>query len=125
MQIRLFNRQDDKELRALVQAINESQGTAMDLDGKDNDLRNVEGSYFGHDGLFLVAEDEGTIIAFCGARIGTSASNVAGETLEVTRLWSKDGIDPSIVEKLISTVRNHAWQLDFDKVLLGDDLIAI
>ncbi len=125
MQIRLFNRQDDKELRALVQSINESQGTVMDLDGKDNDLRNVEGTYFGHDGLFLVADDEGTIVAFCGARIGTESSNVAGETLEITRLWAKDGLDKTIVDRLISIVSNHAWQLDFEKVSVSDELVAI
>jgi len=126
MQIRLFNRQDDKELRALVQSTNESAGTVMDLDGKDNDLRNVEGSYFGHDGLFLVAEDDGIIVAFCGARKANCTDNDAdnnvdndgGEIMEITRFYVKDGVSKSIADRLISTVRNHAYQLDFEKVLV-------
>lgn len=120
MQIRLFNRQDDKELRALVQSNNESAGTVMDLDGKDKDLRNVEGSYFGHDGLFLVAEDDGNIIAFCGARKANKSTEDTGEIMEITRLYAKEGVDKSIVDGLVSTVRNHAYQLDFDKVILSE-----
>lgn len=131
MQIRLYNRQDDKEFRKLMQSICQSYGSELDLDGKDNDLRNVEGSYFGNDGLFLVAEDNGVIQGFCGARIepGTkvntdtlrsNATAAARDTMYVKRLYVSPEIEnhQGLVDKLLDVVKNHAYQLDFETILL-------
>ena len=132
MQIRLYSRQDDKEFRKLMQSICQSQGYELDLDGKDNDLRNVEGSYFGNDGLFLVAEDNGVIQGFCGARIepGTKVStdqvrrntnsSPARDTMCIKRLYvSPETHDhQALIDKLLNVVKNHAYQLDFETILL-------
>jgi hypothetical protein len=132
MQIRLYSRQDDKEFRNLMQSIYQSKGSELDLDGKDNDLRNVEGSYFGNDGLFLVAEDNGVIHGFCGARIepGTkvyteklsfnATAEAARDTLCIKRLYVSPEIEnhQELVDKLLNVVKNHAYQLDFETVLL-------
>ncbi|MBP6744019.1 GNAT family N-acetyltransferase [bacterium] len=135
MQIRLYSRQDDKEFRNLMQSICQSQGSELDLDGKDNDLRNVEGSYFGNDGLFLVAEDNGVIQGFCGARIepGTkvstetltksTTSTTAGparDTMCVKRLYVSPEIEQHqvLIDKLLDVVKNHAYQLDFETIFL-------
>ncbi len=136
MQIRLYSRQDDKEFRKLMQEIYSTQGQELDLDGKDNDLRNVEGSYFGNDGLFLVAEDDGVIKGFCGARIepgtkvtsGALSSNEPAsterDTMTIKRLYiSNDTIErQALMDNLISVVKNHAYQLDFETILLPDAL---
>ncbi|MFA6212913.1 MAG: hypothetical protein WCT03_05410 [Candidatus Obscuribacterales bacterium] len=136
MQIRLYSRQDDKEFRKLMQEIYSTQGQELDLDGKDNDLRNVEGSYFGNDGLFLVAEDDGVIKGFCGARIepgtkvasGAHSSNEAAsnerDTMTIKRLYiSDDAIErQTLMDNLLSVVKNHAYQLDFETILLPDAL---
>lgn len=132
MQIRLYSRQDDKEFRNLMQTIYQSQGSELDLDGKDNDLRNVEGSYFGNDGLFLVAEDNGVIQGFCGARIepGTKVSteslssntnsNPARDIMCVKRLYVSPEIEQqqALIDKLLDVVKNHAYQLDFESISL-------
>lgn len=136
MQIRLYSRQDDKEFRKLMQEIYLTQGLELDLDGKDHDLRNVEGSYFGNDGLFLVAEDEGVIKGFCGARIepGTKAASDAlnnnqaasseRDTMTIKRLYvSSDATErQALIDNLLSVVKNHAYQLDFETILLPDAL---
>lgn len=112
MQIRIFNRQDDKALRALMAELDPS----LDLNGKDNDLRNVEGTYFANGGLFLIAEEEGEILAFMGARRLNDSEN-----LTVTRQGLKPGaqIDPAILEQLLAVVLNQAYQLDLKKVELA------
>ncbi|MBP9092761.1 GNAT family N-acetyltransferase [bacterium] len=134
MQIRLYSRQDDKEFRNLMQSIYQSKGRELDLDGTDNDLRNVEGSYFGNDGLFLVAEDDGVIHGFCGARIepGTkvntetrSCNATAGDardTLLIKRLYVSPKVEnpQNLIDKLLDVVKNHAYQLDFETVLLPE-----
>jgi hypothetical protein len=129
MQIRLYSRQDDKEFRKLMQTICQSQGLEFDLDGKDNDLRNVEGSYFGNDGLFLVAEDNGVIQGFCGARIepGTKVDTsnnknvgLARDTMNIKRLYVSPEIEErqALIDKFLSVVKNHAYQLDFETILM-------
>lgn len=129
MQIRLYSRQDDKEFRNLMQTICQSQGLEFDLDGKDNDLRNVEGSYFGNDGLFLVAEDNGVIQGFCGARIepgtkvdtsNTANANFARDTMNIKRLYVNPDIEErqALIDKFLSVVKNHAYQLDFETILM-------
>jgi hypothetical protein len=120
MQIRLYNRQDDKEFRKLMQELYQQQGRQFDLDGADNDLRNVEGSYFGNEGLFLIAEDEGTIKAFCGARIEPGTKKETGyDTMTVKRLHVSSANETArqeLIEKLLNVVKNHAYQLDFEKI---------
>ncbi len=120
MQIRLYSRQDDKEFRKLMQSIYQSKGSELDLDGKDNDLRN------------LVAEDDGVIHGFCGARIepGTkvntetlslnATTEAARDTLFIKRLYVSPEIEnhQELVDKLLNVVKNHAYQLDFETVLL-------
>lgn len=129
MQIRVFNRQDDKELRSLMQSICQANGTTFDLDGKDNDLRNVEGTYFGHDGIFLVAEEDGAILAFCGARrldsdpnsIAAGADSIDQKrgTLKITRSYARPDLDKGVMERMMAIVSNHAYQLDYKSIELA------
>lgn len=136
MQIRIFNRQDDKGLRAIVAPLEN-----LDLDNKDRDLRNVEGTYFGNNGIFLVAEDDGQIKAYMGARLlnKTGSGDKGGEggegnkredgkvdqeILTVTRKGVAPGVPEAeakeLLDKLLAVVLNHAYQLDFAKVEVAD-----
>jgi hypothetical protein len=127
MQIRIFNRQDDKALRAII-----GQLGNLDLDDKDSDLRNVEGTYFGNNGIFLVAEDDGQIKAYMGARLLNKTDNSDKrhddtgdqEILTVTRKGVATGIPEAeaheLLDKLMTVVLNHAYQLDFAKVEVTD-----
>lgn len=127
MQIRIFNRQDDKGLRAIIAPLEN-----LDLDDKDRDLRNVEGTYFGNSGIFLVAEDDGQIKAYMGARLLSKTGNGDKrhddlgdqEILTVTRKGVAPGIPKAeareLLDKLMAVVLNHAYQLDFAKVEVTD-----
>lgn len=64
MQIRIANRQDEKNIRELK----ESLSNGIDLKGADSDLVNIEANYFGKNGLFLVVEENGAIVGFGGAK---------------------------------------------------------
>ena len=46
----------------------ETCSAELELDGRDKDLKNIEGYYFGNNGLFLVAEEDGAIVGAVGAR---------------------------------------------------------
>jgi len=123
MQIRIANRQDEAPVRALL----ESQGVVLDMPGGDQDLRNLDHNYFGHDGLFVVAEEDGKVIAFAGAR------KVEGEDdiLELTRMTlpstdkatAESGTTCSeIKERFLAIIKNHAYQMDYKKIQVKKEI---
>lgn len=85
MQIRIANRQDEKKIRALAEAVAEAAGREFDLQGADNDLFNVEANYFGRQGLFLVADRDGEVVAAGGARAKSE------DVLEISRFIAAEG----------------------------------
>lgn len=113
MQIRIANRQDDKGIRALVEALYKDQGRSLDLDDKDADLRNIE-RYFARAGLFLVAEDQGEIKAIL------AADKENEQTLMLRRLMGTAG--QTVLEQMMAIALNHAYQLDFEKFVVADDV---
>jgi N-acetylglutamate synthase-like GNAT family acetyltransferase len=114
MQIRFANRQDEAPVRAFL----ESQGAILDLAGADNDLRNLDLNYFGKDGLFIVAEEEGKVIAFAGARKLDSDNDI----LELKRLIvPNEGATlgtagDAIKERFLAIIKNHAFQMDYKTI---------
>lgn len=111
MQIRIANRQDDKGIRALVESIYKEQGKSLDLDGKDEDLRNIE-RYFARAGLFLVAEEQGEIKAILAAEKETE------KLFKLKRLMGEAGAHREMLEIAL----NHAYQMDFEKVEVEPDV---
>ena len=79
MQVRFANRQDEKGIRELAEALSIKESASFDLKGADSDLVNIDANYFGRHGLFLVVEDEGAIKGFAGAK------EKSEDTLEITR----------------------------------------
>ena len=119
MQIRFANRQDEAGVRALL----EDRGVVLDLGGVDKDLHNLDQGYFGQDGIFVVAEDEGKVIAFAGARKLKSDNN----TLELKRLYISKHDNTTargdIREQFLAIIKNHAYQMDFKTISAKDGLV--
>jgi len=123
MQIRFANRQDEAPVRALL----ESQGVVLDPAGADNDLRNLDLNYFGQDGVFIVAEEEGKLIAVAGARKLDSDN----EILELKRLTlPTDATVPgttnsAILERFLAIIKNHAYQMDYKSIQVKEGLESL
>ena len=121
MQTRIANRQDEKEIRALTEDSYKPLEQVFELEGKDKDLRNIEGNYFGHNGLVVVLEDDNKVLAYIAAR-----ENIEDETiLDIKRLVHKDGVPAQKLTEMMDIVLNHAYQLDFEKVFVDDALYAL
>jgi hypothetical protein len=128
MQIRFANRQDEAPVRSFL----ESQGVVLDLAGADNDLRNLDLNYFGKDGIFIVAEEAGKLIAFAGARKLDSDN----EILELKRLnipteseiessihGAGDGTAGGVIkERFLAIIKNHAYQMDYKTIQVKEGL---
>jgi len=123
MQIRIANRQDEAPVRAFF----EKQGKTLDLIGADKDLHNIDQGYFGHDGLFVVAEEDGEIIGLAGARQSSDSADV----LELIRLAvsaeqkSDSTTGGAIKERMLAIIKNHAYQMDFKTIKVKDELAAL
>lgn len=89
-QIRIANKQDEPHIRALAKDALASISQEIDLDGVDADLKNVEWSYFGHDGVFFVLEVDGKIAGYAGA------AKLSEDAIEIKRLF----VQPDSVQKL-------------------------
>ncbi len=113
MQIRIANRQDEPEIRTLVESICKESGSPFDIETSDSDLRNIDANYFGHEGLFLVAEDEGKIVGVAGAKRKTDL------TLELKRLIAKPGdkfIPADLLGELLSVIVEFAPRLLYERI---------
>ena len=123
MQIRIANRQDEAPVRGLLEAA----GNKLDLSasGADHDLHNIDQNYFGHDGIFLVAERDGNVVAFAGARCEGDDKN----KLVLRRMFlggtEGSGTTSELREKFLAIIKNHAYQLDFKTVEVPEASAAV
>lgn len=118
MQIRIGNKQDEKSVRELISEILLERGESLDLEGRDRDLRQIEIHYFGHDGVFLVAEDDRKVFAFAAAAKHTETA------CELKRLYvrqdhRRQGIGTQLLQQVISFARN----LDYQELVVTDSLV--
>jgi N-acetylglutamate synthase-like GNAT family acetyltransferase len=115
MQIRVANRQDEPAIRAIVNECRAQRGEPeVDLKGADSDLNNVEEHYFWFDGIFLVAEEEGTIIGLIGARRGNSEETLDLRRLAVSPTFRGKGTARALVDRVIY----FAGNLDYKRVVM-------
>lgn len=118
MQVRAANRQDEPLIRNIVFSALEELGITPDPDGRDKDLKNVEHSYFWHDGVCLVAERDGQVIGVVAARRGV----VDGE-LELARLAVYAAArNRGAGRELMKTLLFFAANMEYKKLILGTDL---
>lgn len=105
-QIRIANKQDEPHIRALMK--DAFAGTDLDLDGSDADLKNIEWSYFGHDGAFFVLEKDGAVAGFAGA------TRLSDDAIEIRRLFVKPsaGVERG-EEAMLDMLFDFALKMDY------------
>ena len=110
MQVRLGNRQDEPIIKTIVsQCLAENAAADKQL----ADLTDIETNYFWHNGIFIVAEDDGQIVGVAGAR-----GNDNQETLELVRLFvvpARRG--RGVARELLNTVFFFAEGLEYKRVV--------
>lgn len=119
MQIRIANKQDESAIRTLFQTHLNEFNRELDLsaDGAESDLRNIEGNYFGRDGIFLVASVEKDIVAIAGGRRKANESGAGDEVFHIKRLF----VEPKfrrqhVASQMVSIISKHAGILGFKRI---------
>lgn len=111
MQVRIANKQDEPEIRTFVESICKESGSTFSLESNDSDLKNVEASYFGKEGLFIVAETDGKIVGVAGARKLTETE------LELKRLMmSEQFAKDEVVSEMLGVIINFARRLFYNRI---------
>jgi hypothetical protein len=107
-QIRIANKQDEPHIRALMKDALAGISKEFDLDGGDADLKNIEWSYFGHDGVFFVLEVERVVAGIAGA------AKLSDDALEIKRLYVKpdSGLERDF-ERLLDMLLDFARKMDY------------
>ena len=111
MQIRVANRQDEKQIQSIFADLCSKKGEELDLNSKQNDLRNIEANYFGNEGIFLVAEDDGKIIGFAGAK-KSSNTVISVDRFYILDAHKRDGID----QRFMQVILPFAQRMFFEKI---------
>jgi N-acetylglutamate synthase-like GNAT family acetyltransferase len=115
MQIRIGNKQDEVSTRALITAVLEEDGKSLDLEKTDSDLRKIETHYFGHDGIFLVAEVDGKVVGMAAAIKRTES------ICELKRLYvGPDSRGQGIGHQLLTQIIAFAHGLDYDELMVPE-----
>ena len=109
MQIRVGNRQDEPLIREIVSKAMAEHGEKPDS-ARDADLVNIEANYFWHDGVFLVAEEEGEIIGLVGARKFKSEQEIELVRLVVVPEARGRGVARALVDSVLFFSRNLEYQ---------------
>ncbi len=110
-QIRIANKQDEPHIRALLKDALAGISKEMDLNGSDVDLKNIEWSYFGHDGVFFVLELDGTIAGVGGA------AKLSDSALEIKRLYVKPDLHlESALLDLLERLLDFARKMDYQSI---------
>ncbi len=111
MQIRLGNRQDEGAILHLVEEVMKEFGQTVDVNTTESDLRNIDANYMGRDGIFLVADEEGHVLAVAGARRRDE------ETLEITRLAvGKKHRGGGIATRMLEIIEKFAGDFEYRRI---------
>lgn len=100
MQIRVANRQDEKQIQSIFAELCSKRSEELDLNSKHQDLRNIEANYFGSEGIFLVAEIDGSIIGFAGAKkVGDTVISI--DRFYINDAHKRNGIDLQFMQVIL------------------------
>lgn len=111
MQIRVANRQDEKQIQSTFAELCSKKNEELDLSSKHSDLRNIEANYFGSEGIFLVAEEDGKIIGFAGAK-KSSDPVISVDRFYVNDAYKRSGID----QKFMQVILPFASRMFYEKI---------
>ena len=100
MQIRVANRQDEKHIQTIFADLCSKKGEELDLSTKHKDLRNIESNYLGNEGIFLVAEDDGKLIGFAGAK-KESETAISVDRFYIDDAYKRNGIDKQFMQVIV------------------------
>lgn len=109
MQIRVANRQDEKQIQSIFAELCSKKSEELDFNSKHSDLRNIEANYFGSEGLFLVAEEDGKIIGFAGAK-KTSDPVISIDRFFVSDAFKRSGIDQQFMQIILPFARRMFYE---------------
>ncbi len=109
MQIRVANRQDEKNIQSIFADLCSKKGEELDLSSKHNDLRNIEANYFGNEGIFLVAEDDGKLIGFAGAK-KESDTAISVDRFYIDDAHKRNGIDKQFMQVIVPFAKRMYFQ---------------
>jgi len=118
VQIRIGNKQDEASVRLLVGEVLAESGKSLDIEAADRDLRSIEINYFGHDGVFLVAEEERKIVGIAAA-LKRTETTCEVKRLYVTREHRGKGVGTQLLQQLVRFARN----LDYDQLVVSEDAV--
>ncbi len=100
MQIRVANRQDEKNIQSIFAEICKKKGEELDLSDGHKDLRNIEANYFGNEGLFLLAEEESKLIGIAGAR-KKNEDTISIDRFYIDDAYKRKGIDQQFMQVIV------------------------
>ncbi|HEY9785508.1 MAG TPA: GNAT family N-acetyltransferase [Candidatus Obscuribacterales bacterium] len=109
MQIRIANKQDEPSIRQLFELAADELAFTCDFAGTDADLKNVEWSYFGHDGAFFIAEDDKRLIGMAGALKKTETILQLRRLFVVSECRGR-GIGQALLKMVIEFASNLDYQ---------------
>lgn len=108
VQVRVGNKQDEASVRALVCEVLGVLEQKLDLHGSDSDLKSVESHYFGHDGVFLVAEENRIIFGFAaGVRKSDTVCELKRLYIQSSR--RRTGLGSQLLNQVITFARDAGY----------------
>ncbi|HEY9756266.1 MAG TPA: GNAT family N-acetyltransferase [Oculatellaceae cyanobacterium] len=111
MQLRIGNKQDEPACRELAKKCADDGGLDFALETVDADLRNIELAFIGHDGVFIVVEENEEVIAFAAARKGENEDVCSLRYLCVQESARKRGLGRKLVEQILFFARNLEYKV--------------
>ncbi|HEY9683847.1 MAG TPA: GNAT family N-acetyltransferase [Oculatellaceae cyanobacterium] len=111
MQLRIGNKQDEPACRDLAKKCAGDGGFNFDLETADADLRNIELAFIGHDGVFIVVEENEAVIAFAAARKGENEDVCSLRYLCVHESARRRGLGRKLVEQILFFARNLEYKV--------------
>lgn len=125
MQIRCASRSDDKKIRDFLSCLLEKGGKILDLDGVDQDLKNIEESYFAQEGAFLLLEEDGLLKGIAaGKKIPQQSGEDFSEVFLIRRIELALDLEygQNYARRLYSVLANIAKQGCFKTILLSPEV---
>ena len=120
LRIRLATNADVFEIMSLIKETREDHGLGLDLKKRDQDLLNIS-HYYKH-GLFLVAEDNGKIVA-CASMYKDSSSVTHLSKLVVSKYYRRMGLGTELLSMLVLEAKDkgssHILTSLFPQMKLG------
>jgi N-acetylglutamate synthase-like GNAT family acetyltransferase len=119
MQIRLGNKQDEPMVRDLLMTVMHEVGLEAYFEKMRPPIMNMEREYIGHDGTYLVAEDDRKIVGVAAAKKKTEAVCELN-LLCVTTEWRRMGLGKQMLQKILSFAKG----LDYDALQVDAEVVG-